>query len=174
MTLLLYRNLWYLLVIWGCQSVLPSASHRLFFLSRWYLASLLLDPASASQCFSYRIFFYNFFQRYLASLLLRSWMLPRLADTFIFFSGVPSTELAAARQSKARAGKEPVSLPNTIVANTKTHRDFKKNCCKYKDTQKYQIQTLQMQRNTEFTNTIVAKTQQKPRTTNFKCTLWKH
>ena len=72
-------------------------------------------------------------------------MLPLLADTFIFFSGVPSTELAAARQSKARVGKEPVSLPNTIVANTKTHRDFKYNCCKYKETQRFQIELLQIQ-----------------------------
>ena len=85
-------------------------------------------------------------------------MLPLFADTFIFFSSVPSTELAAARQSKARAGKEPVSLPNTIVANTKTHRD----CCKYKDTQKYQIQLLRKSRNNKMHSQSV------------QYTLWKH
>ena len=42
---------------------------------------------------------------------------------------------AAGRQSKARAGKEPVSLPNTIVANAQVlqiHKCCKYYCCKYK------------------------------------------
>ena len=49
---------------------------------------------------------------------------------------------AAGRQSKARAGKEPVSLPNTIVANTQVLQILLlqiqvlqiHKCCKYRHT----------------------------------------
>ena len=139
--------------------MLPSASHRLYipmFFSLddiWPLYSW--TPPLLHSAFRTGFFSTIFSTTFGLSTLKILDAAAACRETHLSFS-VPSTELSAARQSKARAGKEPVSLPNTIVANTKTHRDFKYNCCKYKDTFRFQKELLQIQRHTEIPNTNAA------------------